>query len=175
MQVLCRGRSREFLIIAELALCVPLMIGAGLLVKSFVKLSNIDTGFQTDRVVTSLVILTNARYSQAASQILFFRDVVNEIQKLPSVESAGVTDGVPLSGNISGSYIVIDGHASTTQGDDRPSAEVFSVTPDYLSTVGIGLVRGRGFGGRRFNQWIACRRNQRHDGAEILARRRCDR
>ncbi|HZS47546.1 MAG TPA: ABC transporter permease [Blastocatellia bacterium] len=138
-----RARTREILIISELALCVPLAIIAALLMQSFVKLLNVDTGFRPDGITAAIIVLPTNRYPNQDAQMVFFRKPLNQLQSDPAVESAATVDGVPLSGNISGAYVDIEEHPSTEQGDKRPTAEVFSITPNYLSIMGIPLVSGR--------------------------------
>ncbi|HKV40932.1 MAG TPA: FtsX-like permease family protein, partial [Blastocatellia bacterium] len=130
--------------VAELALCVPLAIFAGLLVKSFVHLAYLDPGFKADNVLASIIPLSDNRYPTRESKDLFFHNLLDRLRPLPGVQSAGVVDGVPLSGNISGAYLTVEGQSFSSLGNDRASAEVFSVSPDYLATMGIPILRGRG-------------------------------
>jgi putative ABC transport system permease protein len=138
------GRSRGFLIIAEVALCVPLAIGALLFVKSYARLINVDPGFRSDSVLTSIIILQQSRYPDLQSKSSFYDRLLDRLEEMPGVEAAGAVNGVPLAGNLSGWWMTVDGHPSTAIGEDRPSAEVFSVTPDYLRAIGVASIRGRG-------------------------------
>jgi putative ABC transport system permease protein len=138
-----RGRARDLLIVGEVAVSVLLTIGAGLLVKSLLRLLNQDRGFQPDRVVTAIVVLPGSRYPDLPSNVAFYRKLLDRLHNLPGVESAGAVNGVPLSGNITGVYVNVEGHPSTAVGTSRPSAEVFAASPDYLPTMGIALLAGR--------------------------------
>lgn len=139
-----RSRARHLLIVGEVAASVLLTIGAGLLVKSFVGLLRVDRGFQPDRVLTAIVVLPPSRYPDLPSNVAFYHKVLEGLRNLPGVESVGAVNGVPLSGNITGAYVTVEGHPSTAVGTSRPSAEVFAASPDYLPTMGISLLAGRG-------------------------------
>jgi putative ABC transport system permease protein len=136
------GRAGGFLIAAEVALCVPLAIGAVLFVKSYARLMAVDTGFRPDNVLASIIILQHARYPDLHSKAAFYNQLIDRLEELAGVESAGAVNGLPLSGNIGGWYMTIEGHPSSAIGDERPGAEVFSITPDYLSAIGIPLLAG---------------------------------
>ena len=138
------GGVRGLLIVAEVALCVPLAIGALLFVKSYARLIDVDPGFRPQGVLTSIIILQRSRYPDLQSKAAFYNRLIDRLEEMPGVQAAGAVNGVPLSGNIGGWWMTVDGHASTAQGDDRPSAEVFSITPNYPDAIGITLTRGRG-------------------------------
>jgi putative ABC transport system permease protein len=138
-----RSRARDLLIVGEVAVSVLLTIAAGLLVKSFAGLLRVDPGFRPDRLLTAIIVLPPSRYPDLQSNVAFFRKLLDGLHNLPGVESAGAVNGVPLSGNITGAYVTVEGHPSTAVGTGRPSAEVFAASPDYLSTMGIALLAGR--------------------------------
>jgi putative ABC transport system permease protein len=139
------GRARGLLIVAEVALCVPLAVGAMLFVRSYARLISVDIGYHPDHVLTSIILLQNSRYPSVESKIAFYRHLIERLEQLPGVEAAGAANGVPLSGNFGPAWITVEGRQSTAQGDDRPSADEFCITPDYLKAVGIRLMRGRPF------------------------------
>ncbi|HEX4810711.1 MAG TPA: ADOP family duplicated permease, partial [Bryobacteraceae bacterium] len=138
-----RVRSRDLLIVAEVALAVVLVLGASLLVKSFLRLTSVDPGFSRDHVVMAMVLLVDRSYPDLDSRVRFMHNLVDQLEHTPGIVSAGAVDGTPLSGNITGSYVHIDGRPSTERGDNRAAVEVFSASPNYLSTIGIRLLRGR--------------------------------
>ncbi|HEX4808299.1 MAG TPA: ABC transporter permease [Bryobacteraceae bacterium] len=138
-----RVRSRDLLIVAEVSLAVVLALGAGLLVKSFLRLTSVDPGFSRDRVAIALVLLEDRNYPDLPSRVAFIHKLLEELKTKPGIISAGAVDGTPLSGNLTGSYVHIEGKPSTERGDNRLVAEIFSASPDYLSTMGIRLLRGR--------------------------------
>lgn len=138
-----RSRARDLLIAGEVSVSVLLAIGAGLLMKSLVRLLNVDPGFHAERVVTAIIVLPQSRYADGPSQVAFYRELLDGLRGRPGVESAGAVNGVPLSGNITGAFVMVDGHPSAAVGTGRPSAEVFAASPDYLRTMGIALLAGR--------------------------------
>ena len=138
-----RGRARSVLIVAEVALSMILVTGAGLMVRSVAGLLFQDFGFRADRVLTAIMVLPQPRYPDMQSKVAFYRKVLDQVRGLASVEAAGAVNGVPLSGNISGRPIQIEGRPTIGRGEDRLWVEVFSVSEDYLSTMGIPLIRGR--------------------------------
>ncbi len=138
-----RVKIRDLLVVSEVALAVVLAIGAGLLVKSFARLTSVNPGFSRNDVLTSIIVLPSTRYRDNKSWVEFYRKLLDQLKTTPGVISAGATNGVPLSGNIVGDYVQIDGRPFTERGENRPSAEIFSASPDYLSTMGIRLLRGR--------------------------------
>jgi len=140
-----RSRARDLLVVGEVALSVLLTAGAGLLVKSFVGLLRLDRGFQPDRLVTAIVVLPPSRYPDLPSNIAFYRKVLDGLRNLPGVQSVGAVNGVPLSGNITGAFVTVEGHPSPAANASRPTAEVFATSPDYLPTMGIALLAGREF------------------------------
>ena len=140
-----RSRARDLLVVGEVALSVLLTVAAGLLVKSFVGLLRLDRGFQPDRLVTAIVVLPPSRYPDLPSNIAFYRKVLDGLRNLPGVQSVGAVNGVPLSGNITGAFVTVEGHPSPAANASRPTAEVFATSPDYLPTMGIALLAGREF------------------------------
>lgn len=138
-----RHRVQRALVVAESALAVVLLVAAGLLVKSFLRLTEVDGGFDPTRVVTLKVSLPGARYPDAAAQNLFVRQVLDRIKTLPGVESASVTTRLPLGGGESHRGIQIEGRPS------RPGEDLDTfysvVAPGYFHTLGIPILRGRDF------------------------------
>lgn len=137
------GKAQGALVVAEIALCVPLAIGAMLFVRSYARLIAVDPGFRSQGVVTSIMILQNSRYRDLHSKAVFYERLIDRLEQLPGVEAAGAVNGVPLSGNIGGWFVTIDGHPSTEIGANRLSAEIFSITADYRRAIGIDLTQGR--------------------------------
>jgi putative ABC transport system permease protein len=131
-------RWRSGLVVAEIALSIVLLTGAGLLLRSFVKLTGVELGFATDRVLTMNINLPAARYATAESRLRFFEDLAGRVAALPGVEAAGFANRFPMRGGWSGSVSV---------GEARVPAEVDlqAVSPTYFATLGIPLLRGRGF------------------------------
>ena len=134
-------RARAVLIAAEIAASVVLLVGAGLTIKSFVRLQRVPTGFDPDRVVTVSVSLPDARYPTSAQKAAFWQRAIDSLRAMPGVEVAAATSRLPLSGGNSTRGLMIDGRTPT------PAAVVDyrTASPDYFRAIGIPLLRGRGF------------------------------
>jgi putative ABC transport system permease protein len=135
-----RGRIRSALVISEVGLSLVLLIGAGLLVKSFSRLMHVDPGFDPEHVLVFSVGLPSS--ADPAQQDAFYKQVVDRLQVLPGVQSAGAVSRLPLAGgNSSRSF--------TIPGSDRKDylADIRVSTPDYFHSMGIPLIQGRNFTG----------------------------
>jgi predicted permease len=142
------GRStsltRATLVIAETALALVLLVGAGLLIKSFARLQKVDPGFSPDNVLTAHIALPDTRYPDAAARRVFWERLVERIRALPGVTSVGLTSNVPFSGNVSsGSYAIVGYTPGPTEA--RPHARQEVVGGDYFRAMRIPLVAGRLF------------------------------
>ena len=138
------NRLRNGLVIGEVALALVLLTGAGLLLKSFVRLSHVNPGFNPDNVLTAEISLPRLRYPDQQSQINFFSELERRISHLPGVTHAGLTIILPMSGMNSDSSFDIEGRPE----DDAhpgPDEEFRLVSPDYFRTLEIPLLRGRFF------------------------------
>jgi putative ABC transport system permease protein len=137
------GRSaRETLIVAEVALSIVLLVGAGLLIRSLQKLEDVDPGFRPDQVVTMEVSLPVARYEEG-TQMPFYQQFEERVRGIGGVRSVGAINILPLSSNY-------DSRGIQIEDDPKPdgqgkSPQWRSVTPGYFSTMGIRLVAGRNF------------------------------
>jgi putative ABC transport system permease protein len=137
------GRSaRETLIVAEVALSIVLLVGAGLLIRSLQKLEDVDPGFKPDQVVTMEVSLPVARYEEG-TQMPFYQQFEERVRGIGGVRSVGAINILPLSSNY-------DSRGIQIEDDPKPdgqgkSPQWRSVTPGYFSTMGIRLVAGRNF------------------------------
>jgi putative ABC transport system permease protein len=131
-------RWRNALVVAEISMSLVLLTGSGLLLRSFVKLAGVDLGFTTSRVLTMNINLPSARYSTADARVRFFEDLARRVETVPGVEAVGFANRFPMRGGWSGSIRV---------GDKQEVVEVDlqAVSPAYFSTLGIPLLKGRGF------------------------------
>ena len=138
-------RSREGLVVAEVALAVVLVIGAGLLLKSFLRLRDVDPGFDPRGVATFDISLPNA-YTPAQTR-RFIGDLMGRVRALPGVRSAGAIFGLPLTDfDYSISLHEVDSHVLSPQEEESGfSPQLRVVTPDFFRTLGIPLIEGRGF------------------------------
>lgn len=137
-----RMRVRRFLVGAELALSILLLIGAGLLLKSYWVLQRVDTGFPVDRLLSMQVWLPQTQYPDAASIRGFYQQVLGRVETLPGVRSAGATSFRSFLGWAGMTAIDIEGRAPKGPGDVK-YVSYRVVTPNYLRTLGQRLVRGR--------------------------------
>jgi predicted permease len=139
------GAVRNALIVAETALAVVLLVGAGLLLKSFAKLTRVDPGFTVDHVLTAQVSLVPTRYRDATAQRAFWERLLEGARQIPGVTAVGLISTVPFSGDLSAGSYTVAGHAqdSTTK---PPHARQDQVDGDYFRAMGIPLLDGRWFG-----------------------------
>jgi putative ABC transport system permease protein len=138
------SRLRGALVMAEVALALVLLVGSSLLAKSFIRLLDVDTGFESDRVLTMRLDLPRSKYNRRHLMSGFIKDVLTRVENLPEVESAGVVNHVPLGGSDEEFRFWIAGR-SYERHVDIPTAEIRSVGGDYFRAMGIPLLRGRLF------------------------------
>jgi predicted permease len=134
-------RTRRLLIVCEVALSLVLLMGAGVMVRSLMALRNVDAGYDPRNVLTMRVSLTDPKYESAARVSAFFASALQRIRALPGVQAAGATDDLPSQGG-SVQPIVLEGHAELLP-RDQPTVAVRKITPGYLRTMNIPLLRGR--------------------------------
>jgi putative ABC transport system permease protein len=138
-------RLRSALVVSEIALAVVLLASAGLLIKSFLRLQQIDRGFNTDNTLTMVVRLPDAAYSQDPQIVNFFGQALERIRSLPTVRSAGMINFLPLYGGLgSATGFKMVGQPEPPPGQG-PSCDVRVVDAGYFQTLGIPLLRGRNF------------------------------
>lgn len=137
-----RSRLRSTLVISEVALSLALLVGAGLMVRSFVRLANVDPGFQTESRVMATIPLAPASYGEDREQVAFYRDLVERLESAPGVGSIGVIDRFPLRGSSNTMGFSVEGH---DEEELAYSALTNAASPDYFRVMGIPLVRGRTF------------------------------
>ena len=134
---------RNTLVIAEVALALVLLIGAGLLMRSFVKLQQADPGFKPDGVLTMSTSLPFARYSSPEKTVAFYQRLIDQVSALPGVQSVGAGSDLPWTGYDENSSFNIEG--KTFPENQEPSGRYHFVTPDYFRSIGVPLLEGRWF------------------------------
>ena len=135
---------RSTLVIAETAAALMLLVGAGLLIKSFGRLLDVNPGFSSERVLTAAVALPASRYPDAATRSAFWTRLLDKVRAVPGVTAAGLTSNLPLSGNVSsGSYSIVGYTPGPSEAAPHGRQEV--VGGDYFRTMQIPLVQGRVF------------------------------
>ncbi|HOW63753.1 MAG TPA: ABC transporter permease [Candidatus Paceibacterota bacterium] len=137
-------RLRHALIVAEIALALVILSGAGLLLRSLIHVWAVDSGFRPDNVLTMRVSLPAAKYAESHQVRAFYDEVLARISRLPGVEAAGATGVLPLSGGGSSGTVIMD---ATAVPPDRasPEADLCVVTPGYFQAMGIPVQTGRAF------------------------------
>ena len=140
-----KQHTRKALVISEVALSLVLLIGAGLMIRSFWKLQNVDPGFDTSNALTMSVGLTPIRYSEPHQQLAFIDRALEQIRAVPGVVSVGATTTVPLAGGGSTQPFSIEGRPAGTIAE-QPMAQTRYISPDYFRAIGIPLRQGRFFG-----------------------------
>jgi len=134
-----RGLGRDLLVIVEVALAVLLTVGAGLMVKSFAKLMAVDQGYRADRVLTAIIVQTDATAASRKAKVDFYTRLLDELRRMPGVESAGAVTGVPPSGNIPSLPVHIEGAIDASV----PVSAVQPASSDYFTAIAIPVRRGR--------------------------------
>ncbi len=137
-------RLRGILVVAEVTLSLVLLAGAGLLIRSFWRLEDVDPGFQAQNVLTLRLSLPEARYGDPVKIRNFYRELVRRVRELPGVHAAGAISALPLSGQGSSGTTTIDTEAVPP--DRRtPEADMRPITPGFFQAMRIDLLRGRYF------------------------------
>jgi len=135
-------RLRGVLVASEIALAVLLLVGSGLLLRSFSRLQDVPPGFQADHLLVADIPLSQTAYSKPEQRYQFFDRLVERAKALPGVRSAGAASFLPVSGGGSVIHFNITGHPPKTP-HDYVAAGYRTVTPNYLETLGVPLLRGR--------------------------------
>jgi putative ABC transport system permease protein len=139
-----RSRVRGALVVVEVALSLVLLVGAGLLIRSFESLRAVNPGFDPEGVLTATLTPSDNKYPEEEQQTELFRRAVERASQMPGVEAAGAVFPLPLSGNNIGTNFTID-NASFDSPDDVHSAEMKIISPDFPRAMGVSLVAGRAF------------------------------
>ena len=142
-----RGHSQSLLVMGEVAVAALLVIGAGVLIRSFAKLTGVNPGFDADNVTTFSLKLSETRYPQPAQRSEFFRRLTEEMQAISGVQSAAAVRYLPLSAGGLFIYFCPEGTVCQGLGKD-PFISTQQVTPDYFKTMRVPLLRGRFFDDR---------------------------
>jgi putative ABC transport system permease protein len=140
-----RARLRSGLVMAEVALAVVLVVGAGLLMRSFQKLMTVDAGFNREHLTTFGVVLTGASYRTGDARVAFFNRLMDRLREMPGVTGVAAMSGLPPNRPVNANDTDFEGYSP---GQDEPAENVDyyqTVTLDYLKTMGIPIVKGRGF------------------------------
>ena len=135
------GRLRGLLIVSEVALSLVLLVGAGLLFRSFLRLQSVELGFRPERVLTFRLTPSGANFREDAHYSAFYRDVAERVRAIPGVEAVGVINTLPLvKGPTTG--FQTEGRPPV-RADQMPMVNYRSVSPDYFNAAGVAVLRGR--------------------------------
>jgi putative ABC transport system permease protein len=137
-----RARARSLLVVAEIALALALLVGAGLMIRSFRGLQQVETGFTAEQLLTMNLALAVAP-DEAGKARVFLDQLEDRLRRAPGVQAAAISNGLPFAGAVEDSFFL----AGDNTNDPRAAkmAVVYLTSPDYLQTMGIRLLRGRYF------------------------------
>jgi len=135
---------RNLLVVAEVAMALVLLIGAGLLLKSFAALREVDPGFKPENVLTMRISVAGTKQAAEANRAAFFTEMIERVKALPGVESASTINHLPLAGDTWRRDFHVEGRLAAPAGG-RPNALYRVARPDYFGTMGIALLAGRDF------------------------------
>jgi putative ABC transport system permease protein len=139
-----RRRSRSVLIVIELALAQVMLVGAGLLVLSYVRVTQMNPGFNGDQVLTAKIAPAASKYPDSNSRRQFYSQVIEGLQAVPGVTSVGMVMNLPLSGSSMNRGFKVEGRPDP-KADENVAMDYQVVSRDYFSTLGVPVIRGRGF------------------------------
>jgi putative ABC transport system permease protein len=134
-------RTRNILVVSEVALSLMLLIGAGLLIRSLSVLRHVNPGFDPSRLLTLEVAIPSTKFSEPMQQVRYFDRVLDQVRGLPGVQSAGLIDSLPLSGG-SHQPVSVEGRPVVPMAD-QPEVDVRLISPGYISAMHIALLSGR--------------------------------
>ena len=142
-RLLRANRTRSTLAVAEIALALVLLVGAGLLIRSFVTLTDIDPGYDPSNVLTTRLDLPAARYGDADARRNLFSQLLERVEQAPGVEDVGLVSFLPLSSGEARTIVQLPGRSTPARFEDRPSARPQVVSAGYFAAMGMRLVDGR--------------------------------
>jgi putative ABC transport system permease protein len=143
---LSRARIGNIIIVGEIALCLMLLVGAGLLLKSLGRLQQVDAGFVPANVLTTRISVNTTPYSGEGDErlVAFYEELLSRVRSLPGVESVGLGNSLPPDNLEITDSFSIEGRP-WPKGETAPNGPVLFVSPDYFPALGIPLMRGRNF------------------------------
>lgn len=136
-----RNPLRSGLIVSEVALALVLLVCAGLMIKSVIRLRDVSPGFNPSNMLTMNLSLPSAKYPKAPDRIAFYNKMLDRVGALPGVEAAGATSVLPFSGNFDGRGLAVEDHPKPR--GEEISVDLYIATPGYVHAMGISLINGR--------------------------------
>jgi len=138
------SHARSLLVVAEIAMSLVLLVGAGLMIQSFLRLRQVNIGLNPTNVLTATLVAPRAKYKEDSQRAALVKQIVERVRSLPGVESASATATLPLAGNNWTRGLTVEGYPVAGPGQ-TPSVQHTVVTPGYFRTMGITLLAGRDF------------------------------
>ncbi len=148
-----RQRLRSMLIVGEIAVSFVLLIGAGLLINSFLHLRNLDPGFRPENLLAMKVELPELKYSDQTQRSTFYEELLRRVRELPGVKAAAVASNLPLTYDGDSIDISMEGQPDPPP-NERPSVIIRVVSPGYFETMGIPLLRGHEFTAKDYEKTV---------------------
>jgi predicted permease len=139
------NRLRSALMVTEVALALVLLVGAGLLIKSFWQLQQVDPGFKVENLLVMETTLPVTKYAEGYQQTAFYQQALEKLSSLPGVQSSAIVNIPPLSGRRGVDAFEIEGSANSRNVSDVPLADYRSISADYFQVMGISVLSGRAF------------------------------
>jgi putative ABC transport system permease protein len=136
-----RSRLRSGLVVSEIAMTLILLICAGLLIRTVMRLRSVDTGFNSENILAMNIGLPSIKYPKPENQIAFFKQVTERIAALPGVKAAGTTTVLPLSDNFDGRGLLVEDHPKPR--GEEITVDLYVATPGYIQAMEIPLLQGR--------------------------------
>ena len=140
-----RQRLRNALVVGEVALALMLLVGTGLMVRSFIGLVNSDQGYRVQNALTMQLTLPRARYGTDEQQVAFYRRLVDRVREVPGVVGAGVTSSAPPSWDDNSTRFILEGEPKPQRGDPAHQERLRVVSDGYFAALGMPVLRGRDF------------------------------
>jgi putative ABC transport system permease protein len=137
-------RLRDALVVAQVALALTLLVGAGLMIRSYLRLSAVDAGFDTEHVLTAELTLPANGYDTRERRVAFFREAIERVRALPGAQTVAAAQSLPLRGPTLTDPVVVEGQNIPPRGQ-VPFIRENIVTPDYFRALGMRVLRGRAF------------------------------
>ena len=139
-----RQRLRSAFVVSTVALALVLLLAAGLLLRSLGRLLNVDAGFATQNLLTATIDVAGPKYQEDAPVLEFYRQVLERVRAVPGAQDAALVSQLPLGGNLDEYGIHVEGKIAPNPEND-PSGDRYTISPDYLRTMGIPILRGHAF------------------------------
>jgi putative ABC transport system permease protein len=136
-----RNRLRSGLVVSEIALTLILLVCAGLLIKTVLRITDVDKGFNSDGVLTMNIGLPGAKYPKPADWVRFYQQTTDRVAAIPGVQAVGITSVMPLTSNFDGRGLAVEDHPRP-RGEEL-TVDLYVMTPGYLKAMEVPVLRGR--------------------------------